>query len=162
MVKRGLVVPMLYPTLDYMIKANELRIGNWIMDRGGKMWQIDHWEEPDVVATKQPIIGDHPVFGTMYGHPLTEYITHLQPIPLTPEILEKAGFTKMGGSFSFREFTITANYDLIIDGSSYDYTGVYWGKIEYLHRLQNIIHSLTGDELTIDATLHSQATTEEK
>lgn len=51
-----------------MIKANELRIGNWVM-LAGTYWQIGFAKEIDV--------------------------HHFEPIELTPEILEKIKFSGM-------------------------------------------------------------------
>ena len=53
-----------------MIAANELRIGNWVIDRHGNR----------IACTGVTICG------VEYGD------SPIEPIPLTPEILEKAGF----------------------------------------------------------------------
>lgn len=154
-----------------MIQAKDLRIGNYIADRGGKKWQIDHWESKDKVSAKSSIseIGGH----KFEGHPLTEYVEYLQPIPLTEEILLKCGFEKIPhfniGNASIkhigrdRHISISsvgtpneiialvdqsgediANSDVIIV-KNYDYDGY-----TNLHQLQNLYFALTGEELEID------------
>ena len=70
-----------------MIKASELRIGNLVMDRGGKTLVVDYWEGPNKIAQTMTI-------GNTTVHPLTEYCDYLQPILLTPEILEACGFER--------------------------------------------------------------------
>lgn len=71
------------------MEAKELRIGNFIMDRGNKVWQIDYWEYPTKVASKSPFLGylDTNNKKAIYGHPFTEEVDYLQPIPLTEEWL---------------------------------------------------------------------------
>lgn len=83
-----------------------------------------------------------------------------QPVELTPEILEAAGF-------KYNEFT--ENYDIFYDAvgmvgiNKYDgsfviandnedmgFTGDLKSACKYLHQLQNLIYALTGQELQID------------
>lgn len=89
-----------------MIQADEIMIGNWIADRGGKKWQIDSWECKDKVSCKSQLCE---IYGhKCEGHPLTEYVEYLQPIPLTEDILvQKCGFKK-------HETRITTIYSLNI------------------------------------------------
>lgn len=89
-----------------MIAANELRIGNWVIDKDGDFSQIDNGEYIDM---------DYKYF---------------EPILLTPEILEKCKMTKRYQYF-IKLFTKEG----------------FNGKIKYLHQLQNLFFSLTGDEL---------------
>jgi len=49
-----------------MIHQNELRIGNKIMDRGGKILTVDYWERENMVAQRMFVEG-------MPVHPMTEY-----------------------------------------------------------------------------------------
>lgn len=144
-----------------MIQANELRIGNWIADRGGKQWQIDHWEYPNKVASIEPYLCElngHYI----YGHPLTEELDYLQPIPLTPEILEKCGFEKgVSEWYNKNYFTDCMEYaeemQLQVNLKSFrcgifdvDFGGtnaMTANPIKYLHQLQNLYYALTGEEL---------------
>lgn len=130
-----------------MIKPEELRIGNWIMDRGSKMWQIHSWECYNKVADAPPLL-HYDTSGKMYGHPLTEYVEYLQPIPLSPAILDKCGFEKLNfgwnkgdfGLFDFNYGTGELNLRLNACECPLPY-------IKYLHTLQNVYYSLTGTEL---------------
>jgi hypothetical protein len=124
-----------------MIKANELRIGNWLYDQG--YYQI----------TK--IDGDEDT----------------EPIPLTPEILDKCGFAK----YDKRNYPLYApiteryyrqNGVLIAEGFSGSYSlrddikggSIYNCFFKYLHELQNLHFAITGKELEIrDFTLSGTA-----
>lgn len=136
-----------------MIQANELRIGNYIADRGGKIWQIDCWESQNKVAAKAPYIGDM-IGMPMYGHPLTEEVDYLQPIFLTPEILEKCGFAWS----IYHQAHYLSGFDYVVDiCDGYcrickyrrTVTDNVLVRIKYLHQLQNLYFSLTGQELNI-------------
>jgi hypothetical protein len=136
------------------MKASELRIGNWITDRGNKAWQIDCWENSTKVSAKEPIVGYFDFTKKpIYGHPLTEEVNFLKPIPLTEEWLLKFGFVKTIGwddmvfwrqpDFDFNSFEI---YE-----TEKGYESPHDKLIEYVHTLQNCyyFHELTGKELTI-------------
>lgn len=129
-----------------MINANELRIGNWVKDRGGKNIRIDFFEHLQ--------IGYDCKFGMInsvsddYGplHPLTEYTNFAKPIPLTPEILEKCGaivyeFDNGLGN----QYRIKDRLFVIRDGDIVDYGSSV--IIKHLHQLQNLYFALTGEEL---------------
>lgn len=118
------------------MKANELRIGNWVLN--DTQYIIKNGYDID--------------FAHIY-----------KPIPLTPEILLKCGFESVPhytvmGSMTFKigrgrvlsigcvgtpnEILFITEEESIIVLHNFDYDG----KL-YLHRLQNIIHSLANTEL---------------
>lgn len=84
----------------------------------------------------------------------------IEPIPLTPEILEKAGFTTDENKVEFNIGLPLGNgSDLFIEdeGDPYMSCGIksvdifhYFRDIRYVHQLQNLFFSLTGTELTIN------------
>lgn len=120
-----------------MIKANELRIGNWVSN-GEKNYTVDVNMLYDMVT-------------------LEHY--EMFPIPLTTDILEKCGFEKwsdgydlQAGRVSFRfteeedRFVLYVQPDIglkgfIIPNNCYADT--------YLHSFQNFYYSLLNEELTI-------------
>jgi hypothetical protein len=69
------------------------------------------------------------------------------PIPLTPEILEKAGFKKQSSGYR-RLNNIILMYDN--DDNCWLLKGHPFFKFQSLHQLQNLYHSLTGKELEIN------------
>lgn len=115
-----------------MIKASELRIGNWIVFDGTQL-----------KATSNII------------HSLDEEWFSAEPIPLTPEILEKCGFDC--GFSGYKKdgfaFTIWHNGKEGQDKDSFiiqdNVTQCELTTIKYLHQLQNLIFALTGTELEI-------------
>ena len=125
-----------------MIAANELRIGNWVLWNGP-----DHVENAKISAISNEEVafkcGD-------YG-----LINEIQPIPLTPEILEKCGLKNGNSELDRNVFYSTnkhlAQFSVNISGSFGIYVGVFIAlrsvHLEYLHQLQNIYFALTGEEL---------------
>lgn len=115
-----------------MIKANELRIGNWIRVFGG-------YAKVKLIPSELPI----------------------EPIPLTPEILEKCGFVEDRGNYWVDLMTHYLELINKLQGwfpvyaqtpelSSEAEQRVLLNRIDYLHQLQNLFFALTGTELNID------------
>lgn len=139
-----------------MIKATDLRLGNWIME-GPSPNQVYSIDQGGVSFFK---INDQRV------NKMGEDI-RFRPIPLTPEILEKAGFEKevrTGGGFGGTDSEIVYHkkgidiYDNHDSGGSFAYATYtrYHGKgfksgftIYSVHQLQNLFFTLTGTELNI-------------
>jgi hypothetical protein len=92
----------------------------------------------------------------MEGHPLTWELKDLEPIPLTEEWLLRMGFSRHHLNYSNGII-----YILNVPNNTEFEWGVYPNMLgsgfqihqrqmlAYVHTLQNIIHSLTGEELTI-------------
>jgi len=119
------------------MKASELRIGNYVMDRGNKVLLIDHWEYKDKISEKR-IDG---------YHPFTEYVEHLQPIPLTEEWLFKFGF-EIGYNKTKMLDVYCKDFGFLIErsnGGNFYYKKVY---VQHVHQLQNLYFALSGEELT--------------
>lgn len=123
-----------------MIQANELRIGNWLNHHGKFPFQMTLSEFYDLQSGVRSL----------------EYT---QPIPLTPEILEKAGFEETGegeDQFFHKEeklFGLSRRWDISIEGKEYSHIwdGSFTGRtIKYVHELQNLYFALTGTELNIN------------
>lgn len=142
---------MVYPKKQiFEMEANELRIGNWISDRGGKEWQIDHWESEYKVASKAPFLYSDDVFFVVTGHPLTEDIHFLKPIPLTEEWLKRFGLERDGckGIYAFQFLDMDINIH-----KSYNIWRLTFERVDRImnirsvHQLQNLYFALTGKEL---------------
>jgi len=117
--------------------TNELMIGNWVMYKNTPLKVIEILSCIVSVADgdyrKQPIMHDK-----------------LDPIPLTPELLEKCGFKRFN-----------SKYKLIVDdglGSiltvneiNGDYSlSCFPIEFQHLHTLQNLVKLLTGKELEVN------------
>lgn len=118
-----------------MIKTNQLRIGNlYIPTDGSPGFAIITAD--DIKAFS---------LGAIYG----------KPIPLTPEMLEQLGFQKKY-DFLYKEvygevvmalFPVGKGFRLL-DNSGNGKVGTT--LIDYLHELQNLYITLTGEELNIN------------
>lgn len=114
-----------------MIKANELMIGNIVLNQG-KPFRISGIAEEN----------------RMEG---------FEGIPLTPDVLAKCGFVKgprqSGGYCGYSNGVIKLDdhctfglYDGRMDDAG---TKFYGPPLDYLHHLQNLFFALTGEELKI-------------
>lgn len=113
-----------------MIQANELRIDNVFYFAGG-------------VATISGIFDLTQVWVAFEKKELKINLKKLNPIPLTPEILESAGFEKSEDDLGDFEFCFEDSLGNRIDKENgfykYWYGERYAGYVElkYLHQLQN-------------------------
>jgi hypothetical protein len=119
------------------MKANELRIGNWV--------QFRHTEKPVRIT-----LGD---FVREYND---EHLEDYEPIPLTEEWLIKFGFD-FDGYCSYWKSEIELTKDTM-DEHFQSFNNVGSGlcqkEIKYVHQLQNLYFALTGEELTIKKINH--------
>jgi len=142
------------------MKASELRVGNWLLFRN--MIQPERYVQVDAWFLRQLVndINDK-------NPTLNEYY---QPIPLSPDILEKAGFYQLPHFTVQNSWIISIGRDRFITVAcvgtpnemvflteevppevkavivirNYDYDGK-----TYLHDIQNIYKDFTKQELTI-------------
>lgn len=117
-----------------MIKARELRIGNAVNVPHGMVF-IDKFIDNGVHFTD----GCGGNFAS------------LDPIPLTPEILERCGFfeTSTDGEFIYNERGIIKININTIGLVSFNVGEIIFSTVHYLHQLQNLYFALTGKELEI-------------
>ena len=117
------------------IQPNELRIGNYYQDNYNNYRMIKELSSSlfsdEIYSMGTPTIS-------------------MFPIPLTEEILIKAGFDHESFSFYlYKDFIVRK-----IRESDKQWRVIFRHKdlkdIEYLHELQNLIFALTGEEIKID------------
>lgn len=124
--------------------TQELRIGNYV--------KLTYMVEVTAISND----GDcyyTPIDQEEYLDEFTD-IRHFEPIPLTPEVLEACGFEydesnikwkiNKNSKFEFawgEECGTQFNYSVCRRGVSH---------VNFLHQLQNLYYSLTGQELQID------------
>lgn len=123
-----------------MIPTFDLRIGNWITV-SDVIYRV-----AKVSATKVHLEGHKAGFSE----------EDLHPIPLTQEILEKAGFKKrektdLYDKIPLEGFTYHLYWHKLMIFHSPDNTLCHWlnTRIVYLHQLQNFYYCLTGREISI-------------
>jgi hypothetical protein len=128
------------------MKANELRIGNLVLDRGGKILTIDRFYGNKIECDVKGMPDKDPLTSTpIYYHPLTEEIEYLQPIPLTEEWLLKFGFEKHITIDTYPTFAKQMfNWN---DSILYVIGYGFINHIKYVHQLQNLYYALTNEEL---------------
>lgn len=125
-----------------MIAANELRIGNWVM-YDNRLFQIE------AISRSLPCLNTDE-----FGIGVVDW-NNINPIPLTPEILEKCGLKNGNSELDRNVFYSTnkhlAQFSVNISGSFGIYVGVFIAlrsvHLEYLHQLQNLYFALTNTEL---------------
>lgn len=126
------------------MEARELRIRNWVKSK-----------------VHIPILDGHNIWHQVNSIMIRDCEHYkddwsCEPIPLTPEILEKAGFKWNIYHQAFHRADFV--YDLNSkhpEGSGYSLdtfrrVDCIVQPIKYLHQLQNIFYCLTGEELTIN------------
>lgn len=144
-----------------MIKAEELRIGNKIFWKDKFMCTV-----AAIHNDKIHIFSDDNVSGWSFG------LDYFEPIPLTPEILEKCGFEKesdLGDMIYYQEnkkkgYGVCFNHeeiefyyyrkkgatdDTLIEVIIYDQP-----YMQYLHQLQNLYFCLVGEELKVNLNVN--------
>lgn len=122
------------------MKANELRIGNWIM-------LLDKTTQVDVVDYNQ-------VIETEYG---LVNLKNVKPIPLTEEWLLNFGFetytTEKSKVYKLGNFMVIYVLKGRFAGNKYlkafNISFSEFGHIKHVHTLQNLYFALTGEELQI-------------
>jgi hypothetical protein len=146
------------------MKASELRIRNWVKTLEDGSTHFRQVTGIEIASENQRIDGFTRPFvrcGHMAAILNDEDIEYISPIPLTPEILEKAGFKKIYHEDFSDSFILNVSTEGVIkwedDGSILindrldDGIGYATNCVcKYVHQLQNLIHSLTGQELTIN------------
>jgi len=108
-----------------MIPSNQLKIGNWV---NATYDEVDYRRVASILG-------------------LPEFAA--EPIPLTSEILQKAGFKDLGNyfegskDFKFKDGVLFNRHFLAFNEFNES-------KISFVHQLQNLYFSLTGEELVLN------------
>lgn len=136
------------------MKANEFRVGNWLL----YVW------ENEVGLPVKEYMRIEPI--DIWRMEDDEFMELFEPIPLTPEILEKCGFSdndyktgyiginiKAGGITT--EFVLTKPKLLgeFQNHFCWEFRAgniPFFLELEFLHQLQNLYFALTGEELNIN------------
>ena len=146
---------------NMMVQANELRVGNWLLFEGKEVQveSIDplhehkddevHWK--GTISIKEYLFNDSRCTGY-----ISKWMHKFTPIPLTPAILVKCGFTpqyKRDSVFGNKliNFKMGGVHVFFSDGEL-KYVQIYSctkKHIKYLHQLQNLSFALKGMELSV-------------
>lgn len=157
-----------------MINVKELRIGNFIMDDDGMLAKINGFNPFDHSIRCDEAEGC--VICIDVYHELTSKwmmgreadSPECNPIPLTPEWLERCGFLQMEYKYydgSTAEAFVQKGKRYIIRSMDFKDVSPYYAmayfpyaqsqnsipsELRYVHQLQNLYFALTGEELTIN------------
>jgi hypothetical protein len=135
-----------------MISANELRIGNYVLDDKNEIAKIE------CLKTKEYVEWDgsdkEQMFFSLKGE-LCYTCDEVNGVPLTSEILKQCGFEngKLGN------FQIGYNGDDFIQAQMSVPFEDKLIKVKYLHQLQNLFYAIMGEELQIDLEVQVSDTT---
>lgn len=125
-----------------MIDAKDIMVGNWFQHNANWCFRspedvkpfLFQWEERDWYA-----LGE-----------CTMSLDDVSPIPLSPDILEKAGFKYMGyGYKNLDHWRFFVSYHQGFHVCCEPEHTVPLCKCEHVHQLQNLYYSLTNQELNI-------------
>lgn len=123
-----------------MIKSTELRIGNKLQKENGEIFTVLRLDNTNDVLVEEQ-------------RGLLTLGYNLLGIPLTEQILLKAGFDKtMAWTFAIElKGNLKLVYYLGEKGWSIGFKNYSdFSDLKYLHQLQNLYFALTGEELTIN------------
>jgi hypothetical protein len=133
------------------MKAEELRIGNFILDNEAEPTKKIYWR---VEQINQYRIGDKRIGVLFRGGSCWTVMDCIEPIPLTEEWLLKFGLIELYWSEDNSNLNkdIQVGYfnnDFINEEITLRYKKKVDFKIRYVHQLQNLYFALTGTELEL-------------
>lgn len=131
--------------------TRELMIGNWV-----KRKSSGNYQQVKEVLSSMVLLENEPPL--QQGKHMTIPIQSVEPIPLTPSILEKCGFKKLedfywkdkiniGYITNDEHFQVEVCHPCLSGNKLYE---SYVIDIPYLHQLQNYWPAWTGTELEIN------------
>lgn len=121
-----------------MVKAEELRIGNWVEDAStNKFVTVD-----GIQFSGRIVVADNNYDNFKRG---------IEPrvIQLTPEILGKCGFKQSRGNYRMFWHIEKMEIRLFDTFAQFKISSSHSIKITSLHQLQNLYFALTGEELDV-------------
>lgn len=143
-----------------MIKANELRIGNYVhvcynakglvlplTNIYSRIFTVD-FDCAEVANDNTKAFSEQKCFKYSYGY--------IEPIPLTEEILLKCGFSitesilhENTNAYEIKSWGRIVLINGILQSDEFYFLDGLSTEIKYLHQLQNLYFALTNEELTI-------------
>jgi len=128
------------------MQASELRIGDFVFEKYSGVMIVSAINPQKRVESDNDCVYLKKQLELPSGYYNCEKI---EPIPLTEEWLVKLGFEKNETGFYYKgRFTYHNEYGWkILEQWVKNWVGV--SELKYVHQLQNLYFSLTGEELTI-------------
>lgn len=126
-----------------VMKASELRIGNYILDHLGNVCTVELIERHGGIHVSS--------LKYSLGDGMNNISEGFNPIPITEDWMAGFGMTKDNGRYGLGDYGVLSLYNdkPIIHITLYGPNDIYDGEApcEYVHQLQNLYHALTGNEL---------------
>ena len=129
------------------MKANELRIGNFVFDDENKPMKVARVETQECTD-----FNGNDEFNVIIEHidkNIGYYESKINPIPLTEEWLKKFGFTREEFRGNIGKYRVFKKGLFVYNSNS-----KWWyndrqlpNHIKYIHQLQNLYFALTNEEL---------------
>ena len=120
-----------------MINQSELRAGNWVL----VVWN-DGYEESEMYIKELPD-NDLPVLANSIAEYQKTEWKYIFPLPIYEWHLEDAGFKSQG-----KDILIKENWSYNMASRTLSHNNVVVETdVRYLHHLQNLIHTISGEEI---------------
>ena len=121
------------------IRCRDLMVGDWIADNNGFQWQIT-------------VVGDDYAYATFEGNEADPWEfddrdDQPQPIPITPEILEKNGWKEAEYWHEYKDCKIIIQCSLPIMRGRINGIVIENFKCEYVHQYQHLLRLCGLNEL---------------
>ena len=143
-----------------MIQGKDIRIGNYLKDRSGKILRVDFIEYVENGFDTK--FGQKMFVEGQEVHQITEYSDYAYPIELSVEWLEKFGFVKTDdyGDIVYyepkdrgnRTYYVCFDHDVISFGLRVfrNCTSLLYddANLQFVHQFQTLYYALTGVELS--------------
>jgi hypothetical protein len=144
-----------------MLHAKDLRYGNKVLNQSGEVITVQQILSNAVVYDTQLNVSRQTSkvsngYNYSYTMQVVEVVKEadlqeIEPITLTPKMLEKCGFR----NFVRDEWIVTygnthTDFELTGDGLRLRHSTPTRVPIKYVHQLQNFFYSITGHELEVD------------
>jgi hypothetical protein len=148
------------------MKANELRIGNYVKFYRVEEGNVIEHAKINTVHEECCVLDHNKAIGCA--------LRVIKPIPLTEQWLLDLGFYEHDehGMYGDRYFTPIADYNYVVERDWREETSYFFGieytdshkpdddgevyffsfEVKYVHQLQNLYFALTGEELTLNKT----------
>lgn len=134
------------------MKANEGRIGNWVLIPTSNEIKIPVFPKKIKAIT---LFGDFDFTEPIYPDNHIVPAVHCEGVPITEEILLKSGFNQQIDKSISEDVDMCVRHPLYLRWLANDWQlfikegGGWFKSVRYVHELQNLYFAITGEELDL-------------